>query len=160
MRKILMIIIALGISVNSAYSQNKTIRGLVIDDLNLKEDSVKNAYLKIVHIDSLKNGCFKLVNDVFVIYASDDNGQIFKILSHYNRKIHNEDEKIDQDKFYNLKLYSYFLRGIRKLGVGVQCGIQITGCSYYNNSISIEPEYNIKNLYTTTSLNGIYLIGP
>jgi len=32
MKKILMIILVLGISVNSAYSQNKTIRGLVIDE--------------------------------------------------------------------------------------------------------------------------------
>jgi len=39
MKKILMIILALGISVNSAYSQNKTIRGLIIDD-NLEEISL------------------------------------------------------------------------------------------------------------------------
>ena len=101
--------------------------------------------LLVTRIDSMKNCGRQLVNDVYVIYAEDEEGKAFKILSHEDRNEKRGGKRIKVNAKYRMKL-DLHLFSSRKDSVQR---------SYYGNIIYNEPEKGLYNLYVTGNLNGL-----
>lgn len=103
--------------------------------------------LFVTHIDSLENCGNQLFNDTYVIYAADENGKTYKILSHYdyNEKKSGKMIKVNAKMEIKLDLYHFSYKLVQQQ------------CSYFGNIIKNEPDIGLYNLHVTENLNGLYL---
>lgn len=110
--------------------------------------------MEIIHIDSVMNGRDSLTNNVYIVYCKDKNNVIYKVLTHYYKK-KNKTKKIKEGEKYLLTLVSYFRKRLRR--IGADYSLEIIGCDYYDNTVAIEIENDIYDLYEAKELNGLFI---
>lgn len=111
---------------------------------------------EIVHIDSVMNGRDSLSNNVYIVYCKDKNNIVYKVLTHYCKKRSKKKQnRIKVGGKYLLTLLSYFRQGLKR--IGADYSLEIIGCNYYDNTVCIEPENDIYDLYETKELNGLFI---
>lgn len=111
---------------------------------------------EIIHIDSIMNGKDSLSNNVYIVYCKDKNNDTYKVLTHYCKKRSKKKRnKIKEGEKYLLTLVSYFRRSLKC--IGADYSLEIIGCNYYDNTVRIEPENCIFDLYETKELNGLFI---
>ena len=115
--------------------------------------------LLIERIDSVDNLDQPLKNNVYVIDAINTNSTHYRIYIHMDKSVDLVGKsKLEVGQWYILPLESIFQGPISRTGGQflVAPGISMTGTLYYDNSVVIEPDKGIYDLYTSRKLNGVY----
>lgn len=130
-----------------ALKQSKTYsnEGDKYFDLLLDKSVAQPKCLLVTHIDSLENCGRQLVNDVYIIYAVDDDGKEYKVLSHDDRSKKSIGKRIKKNGKYRMKLELYLFSTQK----------ESRQRTYFGNKVCNEPERGLYNLYVTGSLNGL-----